>query len=109
MDNYYEIRKYRQGSVLSATIIYALFFLDFMAFKTLKGFIFPSLHGFVVSAFLIKIHGRVDHLRVFRRLKGLKVKKLIGILDGKRGRHLAAAKKQAADKAGSLPVLKRSM
>lgn len=43
MDCYYEIRKHRQGSILSATVIYALFFLDFMAFKTLKGFIYQTV------------------------------------------------------------------
>ncbi len=43
IDYYYEIRKYRQGSVLAATVIYALFFLDFMAFKTLKGFIYQTM------------------------------------------------------------------
>ncbi len=59
MDNYYEIRKYRQGSVLSATIIYALFFLDFMAFKTLKGFIYQNMKvedmdiGSIVLGFFI--------------------------------------------------------
>ncbi len=42
MDCYYEIRKYRQGSVLSCAVIYFLFFLDFMAFKTLKGFIYQT-------------------------------------------------------------------
>lgn len=59
MDNYYEIRKYRQGSVLSATVIYALFFLDFMAFKTLKGFIYQNVKvedmdiGSIVLGFFI--------------------------------------------------------
>lgn len=43
MDYYYEIRKYRQGSVLSSAVIYALFFIDFMAFKTLKGFIYQTV------------------------------------------------------------------
>lgn len=43
IDYYYEIRKYRQGSVLAATVIYGLFFLDFMAFKTLKGFIYQTM------------------------------------------------------------------
>lgn len=43
MDCYYEIRKYRQGSVLSAAIIYILFFLDFMAYKTVKGFIYQTV------------------------------------------------------------------
>lgn len=59
MDNYYEIRKYRQGSVLSATVIYALFFLDFIAFKTLKGFIYQNVKvedmdiGSIVLGFFI--------------------------------------------------------
>ncbi len=43
MDYYYEIRQHRQGSVLACTVIYALFFLDFMAFKTLKGFIYQTV------------------------------------------------------------------
>lgn len=43
MDYYYEIRKYRQGSVISSAVIYGLFFLDFMAFKTLKGFIYQTV------------------------------------------------------------------
>ena len=43
MDCYYEIRKYRQGSVLSAAVIYLLFFIDFMAFKTVKGFIYQTV------------------------------------------------------------------
>ena len=42
MDNYYEIRKYRQGSVVSAAVIYILFFIDFMAYKTVKGFIYQT-------------------------------------------------------------------
>lgn len=42
MDFYYEIRKYRQGSVVSAAVIYILFFIDFMAFKTVKGFIYQT-------------------------------------------------------------------
>lgn len=40
MNNYYEIRKNRQGSVLAATVIYLLFFIIFMAFQTSKGFIY---------------------------------------------------------------------
>lgn len=43
MDCYYEIRKYRQGSVLSAAVIYLLFFVDFMAYKTVKGFIYQTV------------------------------------------------------------------
>lgn len=43
MDYYYEIRKYRQGSIVSATVIYLLFFLDFMAYKTVKGFIYQNV------------------------------------------------------------------
>lgn len=59
IDYYYEIRKYRQGSVLGATVIYALFFLDFMAFKTLKGFIYQTMKvedmdiGSIVLGFFI--------------------------------------------------------
>ncbi len=43
MDCYYEIRRYRQGSVAAATVIYALFFIDFMAYKTVKGFIYQTV------------------------------------------------------------------
>lgn len=43
MDCYYEIRKYRQGSLLSSAVIYLLFFIDFMAFKTVKGFIYQTV------------------------------------------------------------------
>lgn len=59
IDCYYEIRKYRQGSVLSATVIYFLFFLDFMAFKTMKGFIYQNMKvedmdiGSIVLGFFI--------------------------------------------------------
>lgn len=59
VDNYYEIRKYRQGSVVAATVIYALFFLDFMAFKTLKGFVYQTVSvedmdiGSIVLGFFI--------------------------------------------------------
>lgn len=59
MDNYYEIRKYRQGSVAAATVIYVLFFLDFMAFKTLKGFVYQTVSvedmdiGSIVLGFFI--------------------------------------------------------
>ncbi|MCM1190812.1 MAG: YIP1 family protein [Butyrivibrio sp.] len=59
IDYYYEIRKYRQGSVSAATVIYGLFFLDFMAFKTLKGFIYQTMKvedmdiGSIVLGFFI--------------------------------------------------------
>lgn len=43
MDCYYEIRKCRRGDLLSAAVIYLLFFLDFMAFKTVKGFIYQTV------------------------------------------------------------------
>lgn len=43
MDCYYEIRRYRQGSVLSASVIYLLFFIDFMAYQTAKGFIYQTV------------------------------------------------------------------
>ena len=43
IDNYYEIRVHRKGSVLAATVIYSLFFIDFMAYKTVKGFIYQSV------------------------------------------------------------------
>lgn len=42
MDCYYEIRKYRQGSVISSAVIYMLLFVDFMAYKTVKGFIYQT-------------------------------------------------------------------
>ena len=59
MDYYYEIRKHRQGSILSATVIYLLFFIDFMAFKTQKGFIYQTMKvedmdiGSIVLGFFI--------------------------------------------------------
>ena len=40
VNNYYEIRKNRQGSVLAATVIYLLFFIIFMLYQTSKGFIY---------------------------------------------------------------------
>lgn len=40
IDRYYNIRVHRNGSVLAASIIYTLFFLLFMAYKTSKGFIY---------------------------------------------------------------------
>lgn len=43
MDCYYEIRKERQGSVVTATIIYAVFFLVFMLYQTCKGFIYQQV------------------------------------------------------------------
>ncbi len=43
MDSYYEIRRYRQGSVISAAVIYMLLFVDFMAYKTVKGFIYQTV------------------------------------------------------------------
>ena len=42
MDYYYEIRKFRQGSMVSSAVIYLLLFIDFMAFKTVKGFIYQT-------------------------------------------------------------------
>lgn len=42
MDCYYEIRKDRQGSVTTATIIYIVFFIVFMAYQTSKGFIYQQ-------------------------------------------------------------------
>lgn len=59
MDYYYEIRKHRQGSILSTTVIYLLFFIDFMAFKTQKGFIYQTMKvedmdiGSIVLGFFI--------------------------------------------------------
>lgn len=43
MDNYYEIRKNRQGSVAAATVIYIIFFIAFMAYQTSKGFIYQQV------------------------------------------------------------------
>lgn len=43
MDCYYEIRKDRQGSVATATIIYLVFFIVFMAYQTVKGFIYQEV------------------------------------------------------------------
>lgn len=40
MNSYYEIRQKRRGSTVAATVIYILFFIDFMAFQTCKGFIY---------------------------------------------------------------------
>ena len=59
MDYYYEIRKHRQGSILSTTVIYLLFFIDFMAFKTQKGFVYQTMKvedmdiGSIVLGFFI--------------------------------------------------------
>lgn len=60
VNDYYEIRKNRRGSVLAATIIYGLFFIDFMAFKTCKGFIYQQvavkdmdISSIVIGFFLI--------------------------------------------------------
>lgn len=43
MDCYYEVRKNRQGSVLTATILYAVFFIVFMLYQTCKGFIYQKV------------------------------------------------------------------
>lgn len=40
IDKYYNIRMKRKGSGLGATILYALFFLIYMLYKTSKGFIY---------------------------------------------------------------------
>ena len=59
MDCYYEIRKYRQGSVVACAVIYLLFCIDFMAFKTAKGFIYQNVKvenmdiGSVVLGFFV--------------------------------------------------------
>lgn len=42
MDGFYEVRKQRQGSVLTASVLYALFFVAFMAYQTSKGFIYQT-------------------------------------------------------------------
>lgn len=42
MDCYYEIRKERQGSVVTATLIYLVFFVVFMLYQTSKGFIYQK-------------------------------------------------------------------
>lgn len=43
MDCYYEIRKERQGSVATATVIYVVFFIVFMLYQTCKGFIYQQV------------------------------------------------------------------
>lgn len=59
MNNYYEIRKNRQGSVLGATVIYVVFFILFMAYQTNKGFVYQTLKvedmdiGSIVLGFLL--------------------------------------------------------
>lgn len=40
IDKYYNIRMKRKGSALGATILYALFFILYMLYKTSKGFIY---------------------------------------------------------------------
>lgn len=40
VDRYYDIRVKRRGSVVGATILYVLFFIAYMAYKTSKGFIY---------------------------------------------------------------------
>lgn len=40
VDRYYDIRVKRKGSVVGATILYVLFFMAYMAYKTSKGFIY---------------------------------------------------------------------
>ena len=61
MNNYYEIRKNRRGSVLGATIIYVVFFLLFMAYQTSKGFVYQTLKvedmdiGSIVIGFLLML------------------------------------------------------
>lgn len=60
VNQYYEIRKHRKGSVLGATILYAVFFVIFMLYQTSKGFIYQftavedlDINGIVVGFFAI--------------------------------------------------------
>lgn len=61
MNNYYEIRKNRQGSVLGATVIYVVFFVLFMAYQTSKGFVYQLQKvedmdiGSIVIGFLLML------------------------------------------------------
>lgn len=61
MNNYYEIRKNRKGSVLGATVIYILFFILFMAYQTSKGFVYQLQKvedmdiGSIVLGFLLML------------------------------------------------------
>ncbi|MBQ7359765.1 MAG: YIP1 family protein [Lachnospiraceae bacterium] len=61
MNNYYEIRKNRQGSVLGATVIYVVFFVLFMAYQTSKGFVYQMQKvedmdiGSIVIGFLLML------------------------------------------------------
>lgn len=54
-DRYYDIRVNKQGSVLGATIIYLLFFVIYILYKTSKGFIyqFEAVEDMDISALVI--------------------------------------------------------
>ena len=43
LDSFYELKKGRQGTVLSATIIYVLTFIAFIIYSSQKGFIFQTV------------------------------------------------------------------
>ncbi len=59
MNRYYDIRRHRKGSVLGATVIYAVFFLVYMLYQTSKGFIYQYVAvedmdiGGIVAGFFI--------------------------------------------------------
>lgn len=60
MNRYYDIRRHRKGSVLGATVIYAVFFLIYMLYQTKKGFIYQytaiedmDIGGIVAGFFIL--------------------------------------------------------
>jgi tetratricopeptide (TPR) repeat protein len=55
IDRYYDIRVNRKGSTRGATILYALFFIAYMAYKTSKGFIyqFVAIEDLDINAIVI--------------------------------------------------------
>lgn len=60
MNRYYDIRRHRKGSVLGATVIYAVFFLVYMLYQTKKGFIYQytavedmDIGGIVAGFFIL--------------------------------------------------------
>lgn len=57
---YYEIRRHRAGSVVGATMIYAIFFVMYMLYQTKKGFIYQyvavedmDIGGIIVGFFVL--------------------------------------------------------
>ncbi|MDF2540613.1 MAG: hypothetical protein K0S47_331 [Herbinix sp.] len=62
IDRYYDIRVKRKGTVLGATILYTMFFIAYMAYKTSKGFIYQlydvedlDINAIVIGFFAILI------------------------------------------------------